>query len=149
PGRSAGRGRPGRSVGRGAPEARRPRPPQRTGPLRSPGVRVRAAPLLDRHEDADDEAEQRHALDEGGRDDHRRADVTAGLRLAGRALEGGGGEAANAEAGAEGDEAGTEAGGEVTESNRLHGGRGSWVGEGMEGGTPGGFNLEGSPEGQA
>src|SRR5690606_23733675 len=72
-------------------------------------------------EDADHEAEEGHALDEGRRGDHRRPDVATGLRLAGRAFERAGGEAADAEAGAEGDEAGTETGSEVTESNRFHG----------------------------
>ena len=50
--------------------------------------------LGDRHEDADDQAEERGTLDEGGRDDHRGPDVTGSLGLTGRAFEGGGGETA-------------------------------------------------------
>src|SRR5512138_528034 len=71
--------------------------------------------LREGEEQRDDDREERRALDEGGGDDHRGADVARGGRLAGGALHRGGGELADAEAGADDGEAGAEAGGEVTE----------------------------------
>src|SRR3990172_7116885 len=75
---------------------------------------------LDGEEDADDDREERHAFDEGGRDDHRGADVAGGGRLARRAVEGGSCEAADAEARADDGEAGAEAGGEEREGSAGH-----------------------------
>src|SRR5512138_3832154 len=77
--------------------------------------------LREGEEQADDDREERRAFDEGGRDDHRGADVAGGGRLAGGALHRGGGEAADAEAGAEDGEAGAEAGGQEGESDSVHG----------------------------
>ncbi len=66
------------------------------------------------------QAAQRDAFDEGGRDDHRGADVAGGGRLPGRTLHGRRGELADAEAGAEDREAGPEAGAEECECDVGH-----------------------------
>ena len=77
--------------------------------------------LGDGEEQRDDDGEERGAFDERGGDDHRGADVAGGGGLAGRALHGGGGELADAEAGADDGEAGADAGGEVPERELVHG----------------------------
>ena len=61
----------------------------RAGAGRAPARPVSAAGSTGGDDEAEhDEREERHALDQRGRDDHRRLDVAGELRLAGHALDG-------------------------------------------------------------
>src|SRR5690606_28186280 len=51
-----------------------------------PATERRCPHLLRGKQDTDHEAEERHALDEGRRDNHRRTDVASGFRLTRRAF---------------------------------------------------------------
>src|SRR5262245_59462750 len=66
------------------------------GPPRAPPGRLERR--LAREDDADDQAEERGAFEQGGDDDHGRLDLRGLLRLAGHALQGGGADLAEAEA---------------------------------------------------
>src|SRR5512139_1643909 len=85
-------------------------------PLREERERL----LGDGEEQADHDGEQRGAFDEGGRDDHRGADIAGGGGLACRAVHGGGGELADADSGADDGHAGAQAGCEVSEGELVH-----------------------------
>ena len=76
----------GRRRGRGGPIAARPGP--------GPATRRRQLDLL-MMKPMTIEREERHALDQRGRDDHRRLDVAGDLGLAGHALDGRGGQPAD------------------------------------------------------
>ena len=67
-----------------------------------------ACPASERGQQADDDREQHGALDQGGGDDHRRADLAGRLGLAGDRLDRAAADAADAEAAAEQGEAGAE-----------------------------------------
>src|SRR3990172_9941453 len=99
-----------------------PPPPPSEAEARSAataGLEVMA--LLDGQQDGHDQGEEGDALDEAGGHDHGAADVAGGVRLAGDALHGGGGQAADAGGAAHDGEAGADAGSEVRKSLGISG----------------------------
>ena len=89
-------------------------------PGMSPASGVQRPDLGRGEDDADDQAEQGHALDERGGDDHRGTEVAGGFGLTSSAFERRSGEAADAETGAEGNETSAETGTEVSKGSGIH-----------------------------